>query len=132
MSFLKKAFGKKPGGSMLGNALRGVASNYSGGTLGNRSGLTAWEIENGYRDADGNVTQSFKDFDRGEMSPEMAQLSEVAVNGALETPDAKNDVANVVLKKSLPWLLIAIIVGLALWLFKSNSSSKTEIKNVAN
>ncbi|ASQ41220.1 structural protein [Flavobacterium phage FLiP] len=34
MGFLKKVFKRKEGGTFLGNIIRGVASNYTGGILG--------------------------------------------------------------------------------------------------
>lgn len=124
MSFLAKMFEKKPGGGLVGNALRGVVSKVSGGAFGNGADLTRWEIANGYRNPDGTPTAAYYQYERGEMSPAQKMIAESAVNGAMQTPEAKETVGLVVAEKSWPWLLIAIVGGFLLWLFKSNQSTK--------
>jgi hypothetical protein len=109
MSFLKKIFKSKPGGTFLGNALRGASNKFSGGILGNGAMLKTFETKEGFRDAQGNETQSFKDFERLPMSPQMQLLTESAINGGLETPNAKNQVAVIGIQKFLPWIVLSVV-----------------------
>lgn len=129
MGFLAKIFKKKPGGTFLGNMIRNVVGKYSGGILGNGGALRQWEIDNGYRDAAGNPTQAYYDYDRGSMTEEQKELAMTAVEGGLETPGVKEGIAGEVAKKAWPWVLIAVVAGVALWLFKGKQNNKMTVNN---
>ncbi len=45
MGFLKNIFKRKPGGTLVGNLLRGGSSAMTGGILGSGAGLAKWEAE---------------------------------------------------------------------------------------
>ena len=45
MSFFKKLFKRKKGGTFIGNLIRGVANKATGGILGNGVGLAKWEAK---------------------------------------------------------------------------------------
>ncbi len=47
MGFFKNLFKRKPGGTALGNLIRGGASAVSGGMLGSGAGLHRWEESQG-------------------------------------------------------------------------------------
>lgn len=85
MSFLKKIFKAKEGGTMVGNLLRGASNQVSGGLLGNGVMLNAATKKAG-------------------VSAAVSKASDIAFAGAMATPEGQK-LAGIAAKKGLEYYL---------------------------
>lgn len=122
MSFLKKIFKPKAGGTFVGNLLRGAASQATGGVLGQGAMLKASEIKKGWVNPQtGNYTASglASMKSTGNVSPQMEKLGNSALSGAMDTKEGDSiAMAGMTAKLKSLWanysMLIITLLGLGL------------------
>ena len=109
MGFLGNLFKKKPGGTLVGNILRGVASNATGGILGSGAG----RIELGQ-------TQTNKELAlaQGQVVPTVGQQAlQIAGTAIASTPEGQAAIQKTIWQKYKPYILGggAIAALLVIW-----------------
>ena len=137
MGFFKKLFKKKRGGSFVGNLIRGVASNATGGILGSGAGLAKWEAKQDQKEYDAALQKAVNEklqqnaaFIKGQQTAQNNGLSNIP-DRYLDTPQGKK-AKNTVVKswfKDNWWKVVIPAVALLFGVFhfakKSAQKPKT-------
>lgn len=104
MGFLKDLFKRKPGGTLLGNTLRGVTRSLTGGLLGNGALMISQEE---YDRKNGN----------SQSNPNLEALGNLVKESAMNTPQAEEEKKKAILdmlKKY--WYVPAALLSLIVYL----------------
>ncbi len=112
MSFLKKIFKKKPGGTALGNLLRGASSAATGGVLG--QGLNKIEAGNSVTNKQILIADSMMNGETYS-NPTINLLGDKAVNGLAVGLSQSKEVQGLGLKVGMAWVqenILKVLLGL--------------------
>ena len=124
MGFFSNIFKKKKGGTAFGNLLRGTASAFTGGALGNGSQLRKWEAEQEQKQMAQYLTPKFNPADN-----QHYQMANKTVNEALlptmannpnTDPNAGETILLTALKKYWAWVALGLTAIVAVTYYLTN------------
>lgn len=122
MGFLKNIFKKKPGGTLLGNLVRGVSSAATGGILG--SGAN--RIEVGQTQTNAQLAQAAAEAQNTTYTnPTIAGLQAAAVTGVANTPQIQAAAATGIMEKMKQnWVALVAVVAALFFGYQHYSNNK--------